>query len=125
MPWAPDDALLGTPDGRVWESTRANLFLIVGRELITPGLEGPILPGIQRALVIELAEMEGLIIRERNVYPADVDRADEVFLTNSVRGIVPVGHTAGGPIRAPGTLTESLLQAYARWIRDRKNRTPA
>lgn len=115
-----DDAILGTPDGRVWESTRANLFLVVDGELITPGLEGPILPGIMRALVIELAGAVGLAVHEDDVDSGDVDWADEVFLTNSVRGIVPVGCTPGSRLSSPGIETRRLQDALSAWIRDRK-----
>lgn len=118
-----DDALLGTPDGRIWESTRANLFLVVGGVLTTPGLEGPVLPGIQRTLVIDLARLAGWKVLERDLYLGDVDRADEVFLTNSVRGIVPVGFTPGGPIPAPGPVTRLLQREYSHWVRGRKEAT--
>jgi branched-chain amino acid aminotransferase len=74
----------------------SNLFIIVGDQLLTPSLRAPIVPGIMRRLVLDLAQDLPLTakevggIRERQLFGAD-----EVFLTNSVRGIMPVSRVAG------------------------------
>ena len=60
-----DEALLVSPDGRVWEGTRMNLFVVRNRTLTTAGLDVPIVPGIMRAIVLELAAKVGLVVRER------------------------------------------------------------
>jgi branched-chain amino acid aminotransferase len=104
-----DEVLLATPDGRVWEGSRTNLFLVRGDALLTPGLDGPVLPGVMRAVVLEMAEGVGLSPREGDVTAADLDAADELFLTNSVRGIVPVGRTASRTFEAPGPRTRRLM----------------
>jgi branched-subunit amino acid aminotransferase/4-amino-4-deoxychorismate lyase len=111
-----DEALQGTPDGRIWEATRMNLFLVRDHELWTPGLDGPVLPGIMRGLVIECARKFGLEVSEADMRASDVDQADEVFLTNAVRGIVPVCETPGGPIASPGVLTRRLNREVRRWL---------
>jgi branched-subunit amino acid aminotransferase/4-amino-4-deoxychorismate lyase len=103
-----DEALLTTPDGRAWEGSRTNLFLVRRGALTTPGLDGPIVPGVMRARVLELAAAIGIEAREAAPTLAEVDAADEVFLTNSVRGIVPVGRTPGRTLAAPGPVTARL-----------------
>lgn len=115
-----DEALLGTPDGRIWEGTRFNVFLVRGREVLTPDLDGPVLPGIMRGLVLELSERVGLPISEQDVRAADIDEADEVFLTNAVRGIVPVGFVPGGPLTAPGPITRLLTKELQSWLAQRR-----
>jgi branched-chain amino acid aminotransferase len=113
-----DEVLLATPDGRVWEGSRTNLFLIEGDRLITPDLGGPVLPGLMRALVLEKAAEVGLDRRENSVTTEMLDRADEVFLTNAVRGILPVGSIASRTIAAPGPWTRKIRSRVEEWLRD-------
>ena len=106
-----DEALFSTPDGRIWEGSRTNLFLVRDETLWTPGLEGPIVPGIMRGLVLELAPALGLAIREGDLSGHDLDEAEEVFLTNAVRGIIPVARASGRVFEAPGPWTRRLRDA--------------
>ncbi|MBW3572511.1 MAG: aminodeoxychorismate synthase component I, partial [Gemmatimonadetes bacterium] len=75
-----DDVLLVNERGELTESTIANLVLRVDGALWTPPLESGLLPGVFRAHLLEGGE-----IRERVLYPADLARAEEVWLVNSVR----------------------------------------
>lgn len=77
----------------------SNVFLVDDDELLTPiaaGEEEPgaipsaVLPGITRAAIIELAESRGLAVRRRMLDIEDLLAADEVFLTNSSWGVLPV-----------------------------------
>jgi branched-subunit amino acid aminotransferase/4-amino-4-deoxychorismate lyase len=113
-----DEVLFATPDGRYWEGSRTNLFLIQKKTLVTPGLDGPVLPGIMRALVLELASGAALVpaLADSGVSRADVLAADEVFLTNAVRGIVPVGRITDRQWSAPGTHTSRLRDAVDEWL---------
>ena len=113
-----DEVLLATPDGRFWEGTRTNLFLVRDEALLTPGLSGPVLPGIMRALVLELAAGIGLapVVCERGVSGTDLETADEVFLTNAVRGLVPVGRIPGRSFTAPGPWTCRLRDRVTQWL---------
>jgi branched-subunit amino acid aminotransferase/4-amino-4-deoxychorismate lyase len=111
-----DDVLCTTADGRVWEASRANLFFVRGQTLVTPDLSGPVLPGIMRGLVLELAAGVGLEVREQGVTAVDVAAADEVFLTNSVRGIIPVGRLADRTFEAPGVWTVRLRDRIEQWL---------
>jgi branched-subunit amino acid aminotransferase/4-amino-4-deoxychorismate lyase len=95
-----------------------NVFLVRDSLLITPDLSGPVLPGIMRALVLERADALGLPTRERGVTAEDLDRADEVFLANAVRGIVPVGRMPGRTFEVPGPWTLRLEDAINQWIQD-------
>ena len=104
-----DESLSVTPDGWFWEGSTTNLFLVIGGEILTPGPDGPFLPGIMRGLVRERAAAMGLPVRERRVGARFVAEADEVFLTNAVRGIVPVGRVGTKPMPTPGVLTSWLI----------------
>ena len=75
-----DDVLLVNERGEVTESTRANLVLKLGGELLTPPLTSGLLPGVFRELLIRRG-----VVREQVLFPADVLRAERVWLVNSVR----------------------------------------
>ena len=79
-----DESLISTPDGRIWEGSRTNLFVVYGDRLVTPPLSGPIIPGVMRAAIITAAGELGLAIEECPIEPGELTGADEVFLTNSV-----------------------------------------
>lgn len=103
-----DEALMATADGRIWEATRSNLFCVRGGRVLTPGPRGPFLPGVMRGLVLELAREQAVDVNEADIVAGDLLAADEVFLTNAVRGIVPVDRLFGRVLRAPGPVTERL-----------------
>lgn len=90
-----DEALMLDPDGNVAEGATSNLFFVDGTALKTPSLDGPILPGVTRKTVIELAEEEGIPVEEGTYAPDAVREADEVFLTNSTWEIRPVARVDG------------------------------
>ena len=82
-----DDALLVAYDGTVLEAPTANVFWREGDTLFTPSLELPILAGVTRGLLLELAKPETV----EGVFPlARLLAADEVFLCASVREVMPV-----------------------------------
>jgi len=113
-----DEVLFATPDGRVWEGSRTNLFLIHGDTLLYPGLGGPVLPGIMRALVLELAPEIGLapVEEAQGIAKSEMAAAEEVFLTNSVRGVVSVGRLGDRSFTAPGPWTCRLRDRLDDWV---------
>src|SRR5213596_1155254 len=90
-----DDALLLTPDGWVAEGTVWNVFWWEDERLCTPAEEVGILPGIGRARVLEL--VTGV---EQGRYPEQALAGKSLFLTNAVRGIVPIAALDGAPVPA-------------------------
>jgi branched-chain amino acid aminotransferase len=84
-----DEALLFC-DGWVSEASSANVFLIRQRKLLTPPLSSGCLPGIMRSEVLRLANSLQIPVQEKRLKIKDLTQGDEVFLTNSIRGILPV-----------------------------------
>jgi len=76
--------------GEVCETTRFNIFWVTGQEVYTPAIDCGVLPGITRRKLIELCRQEGIEIKVGRFTLPDLKRAQEVFLTNSLRGIVSV-----------------------------------
>ncbi|BBE71372.1 aminotransferase class IV [Oharaeibacter diazotrophicus] len=92
------DALILDTAGRVACASVANVFRLAGDRVETPTTDA-VLPGITRALVLEIAPSLGLVPVERALTRDDLAGADAVFLTNSVRLLQPVTELDG--IRFP------------------------
>lgn len=106
-----DEALLVSPAGEVLEGAVSNVFAALDGEVLTPPLASGVLPGITRALALGSCAAAGIRARECDLTLADLRRADEVFLTNSVQEIVPVGTLED--LAVPGrTVAGTLLAAY-------------
>jgi branched-subunit amino acid aminotransferase/4-amino-4-deoxychorismate lyase len=90
-----DDALFFNERAEVTETTTANLFLVRGRNLVTPPVSAGLLPGIARGVVLSCAQGHGLVPEERPVTAADLQGADEILLSNAVIEVVPVREIAG------------------------------
>ena len=109
-----DEAIMLNDRGYVSECSSSNIFLVVTGKLLTPSLESGILPGVTREAVLELAHELGIEAMEGDIPPSDLVRADEVFITTSVREIVPVVTVDGRPVGLgkPGEVTKRLMTAY-------------
>jgi len=108
-----DDALFLDEAGDLAETAVANLFLITGDELRTPP-EGSILPGVVRAWVLEEAARLGVKVDEGEIPAAELGRADAAFVTNSIKGLVPVARAGDTVFVEPGRdgTFRTLLEAY-------------
>jgi len=93
--------------GRLVEGVYSNLFLVIDGALHTPSLQRCGVAGVMRAELLEQAAGLGLQVIVDDLWPADLARADEVFVCNSVYGVWPV--RAFTSLRwSPGPLTRKL-----------------
>ena len=105
----PDlDLLVLDDDGSVLESGRASVFVVHDDGVHTPSLDGRILPSTTRARVIERLLAAGIPVIQRRLTTHDVARASEVFVTNTLRGVVPITAVDGVGSWSPGPLTAWL-----------------
>ncbi len=114
------EGLMLTPAGRLAEGVTANLFFLNGDRLCTPALDLGVLPGVVRALVLELAEREGMAVCEGDFPPAALADAGAVFLTSGVLGIAPVASVrdeAGRVLAAPDTAAHPWYRRLAERFR--------
>jgi branched-subunit amino acid aminotransferase/4-amino-4-deoxychorismate lyase len=86
-----DDYLLINEKDSVIESSNSNLFVVSNGVLYTPSLEDGCLAGTMRMQVINIALTHGIKVYECAILPQNLLAADEIFLTNAIRGIVWVG----------------------------------
>ena len=107
-----DEAILRDEDGTVVEGATSNLFYVDGGELVTPSADLPLLPGVTRQIVLELAREEDLPVQPSRFRVEALRGADEVFATNTTWEIRPV-RAVDGVEMAVGPMTQLLQRRYA------------
>ena len=92
------ETLFFNTTGDLCEAATANVFIVRDGVLRTPPLVSGCLPGITRGVVLELAARETIVCEEVALGRADLDSADEVFVTSATRGPVPVSRVGERPL---------------------------
>jgi branched-chain amino acid aminotransferase len=82
-----NDCLILNNQGRIADSTIANLFFIKDNQFFTPPLSEGGVAGVMRRYLLESLPRAGFAVNERAIHPEDLKNADEVFLTNALKGI--------------------------------------
>ncbi len=121
------EAILLDHDQVLLEGTRSTLFFLRRGILHTPALECGILAGVTRDKVLRVARREGIPINEGIHLPAELGRAEEVFLTFTSAGVMPVTDVDGRPVGLGrmGPLTQRVKSAYDRMLATTIGRTAA
>lgn len=113
---ACDDALFLDTRGNVACTSVANVFVLIGDTLATPPVADGVVPGIVRRVLLDTCDDLGLEGVERSLSLADLERADEVFVTNSLRLVASV-NAIGRKACASGAQVEALSAHVARLVR--------
>ncbi|MDR5655880.1 aminotransferase class IV [Halodesulfurarchaeum sp. HSR-GB] len=106
-----DDGIMLDTEGYVAEGTTANVFFVEDGVLHTPSLDGPILAGVTRDVVLELAADLDIPVETGRYRPERLREADELFLTNTTGEVWPIGKLDDQPFEV-GPVTERLQAAY-------------
>lgn len=86
-----DNCLVLNDEKNVVEALQNNIFMKCGNEIVTPPITEGCLNGIMRKQVFELLKKkEGIVVKEAVISPFDLQKADELFLTNVISGIQPI-----------------------------------
>jgi len=120
-----DEAIILDTRGFISEATAENLFIVKSGKLMTPQATSGPLPGITAATVEELAEKMGYRVIEKGITIAELDGADEAFVTGTAAGIVPIREVNKRQIGEGkiGPVTEKLLEELSKIVRDLKHGT--
>jgi branched-chain amino acid aminotransferase len=110
-----DDALMLDWQGRIAETTGANIFLVMDGRLVTPTPHN-FLDGITRRAVMGMARTRGWTVEERDVMPEELSKASEVFLCGSAAEIVPVGSIDQHHFQA-GPVAKTLMADFQKLVR--------
>lgn len=85
------NCLLVNDEKNVIEALQGNIFMLMGSSLITPPISDGCLNGIMRKQIIALVKkVDGIEVKEASISPFDLQKADEIFITNVIQGIQPV-----------------------------------
>ena len=117
-----EEGLMCNYRGELSECSQANFFMVRGGVVLTPKSEAGLLEGITRAFLFEVGAEAGIAVREAILTPADLESADEAFITSTTRELSPVTKIDGRPVGTgkPGPITNALLKGYReRTIRGR------
>ncbi len=101
-------------DGEVSEGAASNVFIVKEGVILTPPKSERLLPGITRDLVVELAEKHQLPCKETAIGETELLHADEVWLTSSLKEILPVTRLNGQPVSdgRPGPVWQQMYTIY-------------
>jgi len=118
------EAIWFTVDNRLAEGCISNVFLVKDSTLYTPPIETPVLAGVARKTVCQIAIKNSIELVEKDLYIDDLLNADEVFITNVIMQILPVSkiekHTVGeGKV---GPVTKKLQKYFDEVIKNESKR---
>lgn len=121
-----DEAICLNKEGFICEGVAENLFAVVDGVVITPPTSTGALRGITRNVVIRIAKKLGFEVAKKEITPADLFLADEIFFTGTAAEVVPVKEINKREIGdgRPGPITLKLMKEYHRLVLDPKEGTP-
>ena len=111
-----DEVILLNERGEIAECTSANVFAAQGNQIWTPPLSAGCLPGVTRDLLLHEVRVPGFEIREKTLLPADLAAADEVFITSTTRGLLPVFEIDQTRLRHEGQAQEALQKEFTAYV---------
>jgi branched-chain amino acid aminotransferase len=108
MKW--NDAVVLNAHSRVSDTSIANLFIIKNKQIITPPLSEGCVAGIMRRFLLRELPQYGFELAQQPLNPADIESADECFLTNAISGIRWVREFQEG--RFTNAITKELFEQF-------------
>jgi len=120
-----DEALLLAPDGHVSECTGENVFIVRGRQILSPPCsDSGALPGITQDSVENIARDLGFEVSHEPLIRTDLYTADEAFLSGTAAEVVPIREVDDRTVGAgvPGPITRQIQQVYFEAVRGQQDR---
>jgi branched-chain amino acid aminotransferase len=111
-----DEVILLNERGEVAECTSANLFIANGNHVFTPPLNSGCLPGITREVIVGEIHAAGIKVEEKTLFPADLEAADEVFITSTTRDLLPVTQIEDKKIGRSDQTRHALASAFSEYL---------
>jgi branched-chain amino acid aminotransferase len=112
------DAIMVNPWGQLTEGTTSNLFFVREGRLLTPEKNCGILSGITREKIIQLAHENGMPFEEGAWPGEELFKAEEIFLSGTVKKIMPVSVLDNRPVGSgkPGPITQKMMRLYSKLL---------
>jgi branched-chain amino acid aminotransferase len=114
-----DEVVLLNERNEVSECTSANVFAVFGNQVMTPQLTSSgCLAGITRDVLLNDLQIPRITISEHVMLPADLQSADELFITSTTREVLPVNSIEGLHIKVGRKVTAKVQEAFTAFQRD-------
>jgi branched-chain amino acid aminotransferase len=114
------EAIWFTLDNRLAEGCISNVFLVKDSELYTPPINTPVLPGVARKTVCQIALQNSIKLTEKDLTIDELLGADEIFLTNVIMQVMPITkiekHTVGDS--QVGPITKKLHKSFEELVKE-------
>jgi branched-chain amino acid aminotransferase len=111
-----DEVILLNEHGEIAECTSANIFASTGGQVWTPPVSSGCLPGITREVLLGEIHVPGIQIAEKRLTPAELEDADEVFITSTTRSLLPVREIEGKKVGRTDQTRRTLSAAFGEYV---------
>ena len=111
-----DEVILLNELGDVAECTSANIFASTGGQVWTPPISSGCLPGITREVLLSEIHVPGIHVAEKRLTLAELEGADEVFITSTTRNLLPVREIEGKAIGRTDRTSRALSEAFGEYV---------
>ena len=111
-----DEVILLNERGEVAECTSANIFIAKENQVWTPPISSGCLPGVTRGVLLDEVRVPGFAIGEKVILPAELESADEVFITSTTRELLPVLEIEGKPIKQGDRARNALQAEFSKYV---------
>lgn len=116
-----NETILYDEEGYLTEASACNVFMVKDGVIFTPPLSTQLLPGITRAILLDILQKDGrLPVEERAIHMDEVRSADEIWLTSSSKEIAPVIELDGKPVGS-GQIGDTWLAAQTLFCQHKYN----
>jgi len=111
-----DEVILLNERGEVSECTSANIFIANGNQVWTPPISSGCLPGVTRSVLLEEVHVPGFAIGEKVLLLAELEGADEVFITSTTRELLPVLEIEGKAMKQGDRARHALQAEFSNYV---------
>jgi branched-chain amino acid aminotransferase len=117
-----DEGILLNSNGYVTDGSGENVFVVRDGMLLTPPLAAGCLAGITRASIMQIAEDEGIPVRETDLVRTELYLADEAFFTGTAAEVVPIREVDDRVLGDPGPITRRVQEVFQAAIHGKDER---
>ncbi|MFH1018200.1 MAG: aminotransferase class IV [Pseudomonadota bacterium] len=108
------EAIMLNQEGFVTEATTSNVFAVKDGKVLTPEVRSGLLEGVSRSLLVEIVQREKIPFAEKAISEAEFLSCDEIFLTGSIKELLPIARINGRPVGngGVGPMTKRMMQLW-------------
>ena len=106
------DEIILHDNGFITEGAVSNVFCVKDKKVITPSLQNNILPGVTRSVIIDIVKKLKIPILESRMSVEDLEIADEIWITNTTKGILLVSEIDQNKVTSAGKIFKKVQEKF-------------